>query len=384
MARVCTGENCQNLRLGNNYKILQMFVLGMENASLQLNERESDLMEQNKLLRERINTLEETNKMLEKKLENFMMEKTLLSPLMTKIENEKENKDHVAGISTKLVKKEKAEDLVIPIKKHDIDDIDIKEQEYTENTVEKEKSPKEELHNTEVHEYFEEGIASFRKEDQFNRNWIKMESNLVFCHDIKTTVTEPSAATTTKPEEVSRNLASEIASSLDNLSSGSAVNIYSSDVNGSFETLHKNFVSSTSLSTSSFNLRKKGRKTAKRTSMDNRMRSSKNKFILDKTSIVNDVLEGKVLINQSVKPECYFRISGNRAQLTALEKKLENIDTKKFHCDICSRKFPSKYAVKNHKLIHTVGDKIGDQVGPGLVRRIQNLVKRETRAYGAK
>lgn len=379
MARVCTSENCQNLRLGNNYKILQMFVLGMENASLQLNERESDLMEQNKLLRERINTLEETNKMLEKKLESFLMEKTLPSPLKTKIKNEKENKDHVDW-STKLVKKEKAEDLIISFKKHDIDDIDIKEQEYTENTVAKDKYPKEELHNTEVHEYFEEEIASFRKEDQFDRNWIKMESNLGLSHDIKTTVTEPSAATTTKPEEVSRNLAREIASALDNLSSGSAVDIYASDVNGSLETLD---VSSTRLATSSFNLRKKGRKTAKRTFMDNRMRSTKNKFILDKTSTVNDVLKGEVLINQSVKPECYFRISGNRPQLTALEKKLDNIDTKKFYCNICSRKFPSKYALKNHKLIHTVGDRIGDQVGPGLVRRIQNLVKRETRAYGA-
>merc|ERR1719369_396270 len=63
--------------------------------------------------------------------------------------------------------------------------------------------------------------------------------------------------------------------------------------------------------TSSFNLRKKGRKKAKKTTMDNLIRSTKNKYILDTSNTINDVVGGEVLITQSVKPECFFRISSS-------------------------------------------------------------------------
>merc|ERR1719153_131768 len=63
--------------------------------------------------------------------------------------------------------------------------------------------------------------------------------------------------------------------------------------------------------TSSFNLRKKGRKKAKKTTMDNLIRSTKNKYILDTSHTINDVVGGEVLITQSVKPECFFRISSS-------------------------------------------------------------------------
>jgi len=389
MDRVCISQNCQNQRIGNNYRVLQMFVLGMENASLQLKERESELMEQNKLLRKRINTLEEINKMLEKKLKNFTVEKTLLNPLKTKIKIEEENNDYVDCMSTTLEKKEKDEDLEIYFKRVEIADIDIKGQEHARDTVVKENSLKEE---TEVHEYVEDGIDIFHRDekdvDQFNRNWIKIESNFVLSHDIKTDATEPHTATITKLKEVSMDLASEITPALDNLSSESTVNIYSSDLNSSLGTFDKNFVSSTRLSTSSFNLRKKGRKAVKRTSIDNLMKRTKNKFILDTTHTVNDVVEGKVIINEQVKPACYYRVSGNTPQLTAaLEKKLVNVDTKRIYCDICSRRFASKYALKNHRLIHTVGDRIGAVTSLDLVlleRRIQKVIERETRTYGAK
>jgi len=380
MDRVCTSQNCQNLRIGNNYRVLQMFVLGMENASLQLNERESELLEQNKLLRERINTLEEINEMLEKKLKNFTVGKTLLSPSKTKMKIEEENNDHVDCMNTILVKKEKGEDLKISFEKVEIDEIDIKEQEDAEDTEAKEIFLNDE---TELYEYFEDGIDIFHRNekdiDHLNKYWIKIESNSVFSQDIKTDATEPYTTATFTKKEVLRDLASEITPALDNLTNGSDLNICSSDLDSSLGTFERNFVSSTRLLTSSFNLRKKGRKTAKRTSMDNLMKRAKNKFSLDTTHSIKDVVEGKVLINQPIKPERYFRISGNTPQLTAaLEKKLENVDTKRFYCDICSRKFASKYVLKNHRLIHTAGDR------PGLVRRIQTAIKHETRPYGAK
>merc|ERR1719233_1329948 len=156
----------------------------MENASLQLNERESELLRQNKLLRKKISTLEEINKMLEKKLKKFTVEKTLLNPLKTKIKIEEENNDYVDCMSTTLEKKEKDEDLEIYFKRVEIADIDIKGQEHARDTVVKENSLKGE---TEVHEYFEDGIDIFQRDekdvDQFNRNWIKIESNLVHSHD---------------------------------------------------------------------------------------------------------------------------------------------------------------------------------------------------------
>ena len=69
--------------------------------------------------------------------------------------------------------------------------------------------------------------------------------------------------------------------------------------------------------TSSFNLRKKGRKKAKKTPMDNLIKSTKNKYVLDTNRTINDVVGGEVLITQSVKQECYFRIGGNTSQLTS-------------------------------------------------------------------
>ena len=66
--------------------------------------------------------------------------------------------------------------------------------------------------------------------------------------------------------------------------------------------------------TSSFNLRKKGRRNTKKTPMDTLLKSSRYKFILDTTRTINDVVEGEVLITHSAKPECYFRI-GSKYQL---------------------------------------------------------------------
>ena len=64
--------------------------------------------------------------------------------------------------------------------------------------------------------------------------------------------------------------------------------------------------------TSSVNLRQKGRGNAKKTPIDNLIKSTKYKFILDTTRTINDVVEGEVLITQSAKPECYFRIGCKR------------------------------------------------------------------------
>ena len=131
---------------------------------------------------------------------------------------------------------------------------------------------------------------------------------------------------------------------------------------------------------SSLNLRKIGRKNVKRTPMDIFMKSTKNKHVLDSTLTIKDVVEGKVLVNKSVKPESYFRISSNNPQLAA--RSIRKTKYRRAVCAICSRKFATKYALKNHNLMHSVEDRIGAQVGHGFVSRIQKLVKHATRAFG--
>ena len=93
--------------------------------------------------------------------------------------------------------------------------------------------------------------------------------------------------------------------------------------------------------TSSVNLRKKGRKNSKKTPMDNLIKSSKYKFILDTTRTINDIVEGEVLVTQSAKPECYFRIgSKHQLAINSLRKIGRDLKVKKPQQRIQSQKNP--------------------------------------------
>merc|ERR1719347_2241361 len=76
--------------------------------------------------------------------------------------------------------------------------------------------------------------------------------------------------------------------------------------------------------TSSMNLRTKGRnlKNSKKLSeFDTLMKT--NKLVLHSNQTINDVVNGEVLIMQSVKSECYFRVSGSGSTGKMLLQKIQ-------------------------------------------------------------
>ena len=94
---------CDNFKSSRNFRILQMFVSGLETSILQMYQMENDLINQNKFLRERIIILEENQEALEndlrtkdlqlQKLENMFIasNKNVLNPKNSKIKSELED-----------------------------------------------------------------------------------------------------------------------------------------------------------------------------------------------------------------------------------------------------------------------------------------------------